>query len=160
MTQMPAFDTRDTAADPEAALNSAADTITLKRTGLRPLSFEGTELCMAMSFTPQSPYWYEINIFRTTGQDFVAAVKLFFQSEHQRDVVHAWECQSFDEVLEVLEDYDAGNDIPIEVFPDTPGLSIGEMAAHAFTLHARVESARQHYAGLIGEILDELQKPA
>ena len=59
----------------------------ITRSGARPLRFAGSELVMAMSFTPELPYWYEINMYRTSDLEFVAAVRLFHQSEDMPDTV-------------------------------------------------------------------------
>lgn len=157
MTPMPAFDMSERQSEmPAPGLQPT--TYMIRRSGLRPLRFAGSELCMAMSFVPGMPYWYEINIYRTTGQKFVAAVRLFFQSEGERDRVRAWECESFDEVLDTLEGYDAGQDVRVELFADGGGMTAADLAAHGFTLRARAAAAREHYAGLLGEILHELEQ--
>jgi hypothetical protein len=36
---------------------AAANAITLRRTGERPLSFQGAEVCSAMSYMPGTPLW-------------------------------------------------------------------------------------------------------
>lgn len=126
------------------------------RSGQRPLVFEGTELCMAMSFVPSASYWFEINIYHTTGQKFVAAVKTFFQSEDERDRAKAWECDSFDEVMDVLEGYDAASDMRVDSFADEHDLSAVELAGLGFSLMAKAKAAREQYNGLLGEVLHDL----
>lgn len=134
-----------------------AQSVTLRRMGKRPLAFEGVELCMAMSFVPGSPFWYEVNVFRTTEGGFVAAVKMFFSAENERDICRAWSCESFAQVMEVLEGYDAANDIRIDLPADETALALPELAAHALMLRARAEEARRQFASLVGEILFDLE---
>lgn len=134
-----------------------AQSFTLKRLGARPLSFHGGELCMAMSFVPGAPYWYEINVYRTIDQRFVLAVKLFYRDDDKQDFCRAWEFADFGEVVKTLEAYDAGADIAVDVMPDDPHLSAPDMAAHAFALRAKAAEARRQFQSLVGEILHELE---
>lgn len=156
MNQMPAFDTSDLKPDDGHSPRMAPASYTVKRTGQRPIKFEGSELCMAMSFVPDTPFWYEINIYRTVSQGFVLAVRLFFQSEDERDRIRAWEFQTFDEVLDCLEGYDAGHDVRVGRFGHEPGLPVAALAAEAFALRARVEAQRDQFSSLLGEVLEEL----
>lgn len=126
------------------------------RPGKRPLVFQGTQLAMAMSFTPDIPYWYEINIFRSEEQNFVLVVKLFFQSEIEQDYTKAWEADSLIEVLDMLEHYDAAEDIRVAV-PEMDTIAPAELATMAYAMEARVRSQRAHWASLIGELFGELE---
>ena len=159
MNQMPSFDMQDRVQEMPLSAPQATSYL-IKRAGLRPLRFDGSELCMAMSFVPGAPYWYEINLYRTTQQRFVAAVRIFFRSEDERDRVRAWDCESFEAALERLETYDAGRDIRVERFAEAEVMSAAELAAHGYTLQAQVEAARAQYAGLLGELLHELEQGA
>ena len=160
MTQLSQFDAmpempESAPAEPNYAMQPQK--YSLKRMGKRPLSFEGTELCMAMSFHPKSSWWYEINIFRTVEQKFIVSVKQFFQSEEERDTARAWECDSFAHAMDILEGYDAADDVRVNVMADDPSLSLPELAAHALSLRARAEEARRQYQSLVGEILFDLE---
>lgn len=128
----------------------------IMRQGQRPLVFQGSELCMAMSFVPGAPYWFEINIYRTTDGRFVTAVRTFFQSEAENDRAKAWEMETFDGVLDVLESYDASHDIRVHGFADDDDMSAVELAAHGYSLMAKAKAARAQFSGLLGEILHEL----
>lgn len=126
------------------------------RSGARPLKFSGSELAMAMSFTPEIPFWYEINLYRTTESEFVAAIRLFHQSEDRQDTVEAWSFKSLDEALSAIEHYDAAHDVEFAVAAPREDLPGAEVAARALELRARIHAQRQHYRGLVGEILHEL----
>ncbi len=158
MTQMPSFAMQEMPAElsQQPAPAPEATAYRIPRTGQRPLAFDGSELCMAMSFIPGCAYWYEINIYRTTQQKFVVAVRQFFQSETERDRVRAWECDGFAEVLDSLEAYDAAQDVRLS--EAHPGDSPAELAGEAMMLKARVAAARAQYGGLVGEILHELEQ--
>jgi hypothetical protein len=131
----------------------------IRRLGKRHLVFNGTELAMAMSFTPGLPYWYELNIFRTDQQKFVLAVKLFFASETEMDSCDAWEFDTLAEVFDAIEAYDAGHDVRF----DTQGLGnapAAQMASMSMSLKAEVAAARAHFAGLVGELFQQLEDAA
>lgn len=133
----------------------AAMNYRIKRAGARPLAFQGSELAMAMSYTPSLPYWYEINIYRTTDQRFAVAVKLFFQSADEQDTAQAWICDSIDEALDKIERYDAGQDVHLPPMP--PVQSPADLAVFAAQLQAAVSAARHHYASLVGEFFYDLE---
>ncbi|ETX29345.1 hypothetical protein [Roseivivax isoporae] len=127
----------------------------LPQPGARPLVFSGSELAMAMSFTPELPYWYELNVYRTREQTFVLAIRQFFQSEEQTDIVKAWAFDSLPDLFDRLETYDAGADVR------TPHLDLersapAELAAAAMDLKSRVIAARTHFAGLVGEFFAQI----
>jgi hypothetical protein len=155
MKQMTPFAEASPGETPMAAMQAQA--FTLKRLGARPLAFHGGELCMAMSFVPGAPYWYEVNVYRTVDQRFVLAVKKFFRDEDKQDFCRAWEFDDFGDVVKALEAYDAGADVAVDVMPDDPALSAPEMAAHAFALRAKAAEARRQFQSLVGEILHELE---
>lgn len=129
----------------------------IKRSGGRPLRFTGSELLMAMSYSPAVPYWHEINMYRTTEQTFVTAVRKFYQSEHEQDTVRAWVSVSLDQAIEKLMRYDAGYDIPVDQELLSPTASPAELAAKAVLFQARIADARHHYKSLVGEFLYDLE---
>ncbi len=141
-------------------LPPAATAYCLQRAGARPLRFEGSELAMAMSFTPEVPYWYEINLYRTVSQTFVTVVRLFYQSADKSDTLRAWESESIDDAIDTLTQYDAGYDIPVTIDFDVDDAPPAEMAAEAMAMKARISEARHHYKSLAGELLFDLESGA
>ena len=155
----------DTGADPmmpaaQPASIGEGTRYRLMRSGARPIAFTGSELGMAMSFLPECPYWYEINLYRTTEMDFVVAIRLFHQSEEKEDTVEAWRVDTLEEALWQIESYDAAQDVgfhpPVEGTPESPA-ALYEMA---LSLRARIAAARHHYASLAGEFLHDIETTA
>ncbi|MEM7520402.1 MAG: hypothetical protein AAF307_05130 [Pseudomonadota bacterium] len=134
----------------------AGVTYRLPQPGGRPNVFQGAELAMAMSFTPGLPYWYEINLYRTAEQGFVVAIRTFFQSEEEVDFVKSWSFSSIHEALAMVETYDPSIDVHVPAV-DMSAASPADLAATALALKAEVESRRAHYAGLVGEMLAEIE---
>lgn len=139
------------------SLPPAGAAFVLQRAGSRPLRFEGSELAMAMSYTPEIPFWYEINLYRTAHQTFVTAVRLFHQSAEKQDTVRAWENGSLDDAIDKLSRYDAGYDVPVTLDFDAAAAPPSELSAQAFALQARISEARHHYKSLVGELLYDLE---
>lgn len=155
----PVHDPSAPAASDMSAAFASSETYRIWRPGSRPLQFSGTELAMAMSYTPELPYWYEINVYRTEAQSFVLALRLFFQSETIDDTTKAWEFETINEVFDALEAYDAAQDVRVS-FDNMPGDTPADLMAHAFELRAHVAAARAHFSGLIGEFFDTLDQAA
>ncbi|GEM94209.1 hypothetical protein [Cereibacter sphaeroides] len=132
----------------------------IRRMGARPLLFRGAELAMCMSFTPELPYWYEMNIYRTEQQTFVLAIRLFFQSDSERDRVRAWEFDTLPSLFSQIETYDAAQDVRFDLTGDIGRMSAAELAAQSLDLAARVAAARLHFAGLAGELFAEMDAAA
>lgn len=146
--------------DPSSTLsysNTSTNDFRIKRVGARPLSFHGIELAMAMSFTPSIPYWYEINIYRTTEHKFVLAIRLFFQSSEEEDSVQAWQFESLTDALEKIKSYDPAQDVRVDFDAEQP-MAIADLTAKAMFLHAKTSAARSHYASLIGEFFYSLEQ--
>ncbi|MDG4648428.1 hypothetical protein P6F26_08220 [Roseibacterium sp. SDUM158017] len=143
----------------EMASVGAATPFRIRRLGARPLVFKGTELAMAMSFTPQLPYWYEINVYRTDRQKFVLCIKQFFVAENETDTSDAWEFETLADAFDAIEAYDAGRDVRFEP-NDIARAPAAELAARAMSLRSEVEAARAHFAGLAGELFQDLEEAA
>lgn len=130
----------------------------LRQHGLRPMRFMGSELCMAMNYSASQPYWHEINVYRTVEQTFVVAVRVFFASETEEDGARAWSCESFGEVLDKLEAYDAAQDLHIALPDAEDERAFADLAADAAELRSHVALARQRFGSLVGQVLYELEQ--
>ncbi|MGL5136717.1 MAG: hypothetical protein ACRC7G_03010 [Beijerinckiaceae bacterium] len=140
-----------------AALNmfsapAAGNQMMLRRTGERPLAFEGVEVCSAMSYAPGTPLWYEINVYRTTVDSFVANVRMFTKSENDKDRFSAYEASSFDEALFWLENYDPAEDIRADLPLDNNDVSVVELGLKAAAMKMKLSEARRQYKDLLGEV--------
>ncbi|MEO1238071.1 MAG: hypothetical protein AAFW64_00120 [Pseudomonadota bacterium] len=109
-----------------------------------------------MSYTPSLPYWYEINLYHSETQEFIVAIRKFFQSQNEADQVKSWTFSSLDAAIAHVENYDAAVDVLIPEM-DLAAMAPAEMSAMALSLKADVEGVRHHYAGLVGELLMEME---
>jgi hypothetical protein len=124
--------------------------------GGRPVAFAGSELAMAMSFKPELPYWYEINLYRANDGSFPVAIKQFFQSSEETDVIRAWVTPTLDAAIQLIEEYDPAHDVPVPMSLFSTDMTAAELEAAAMDLQAQVAHARTHYRTLVGEFLHDL----
>jgi hypothetical protein len=139
------------AAYPDTAMASDL-AVTLRRTGERPMSFRGVEVCSAMSYAPGTPLWYEINLYRTAHESFIANVRMFSKAEHEKDRFAAFEATSFDEAMFWLENYDPANDITADLPLDNTDVPVVELGLKAAAIRMKLAEARRQYRDLLGEI--------
>ncbi|MEM1431044.1 MAG: hypothetical protein AAGG09_16425 [Pseudomonadota bacterium] len=129
----------------------------LRRLGARPLAFQGVELGMAMSFTAELPYWFEINLYRVSDGTFAVAIKQFFQSSEETDLARAWPAATLAEAFDIIEGFDPAHDVPVRLSLLDSHLSAAEMEAAAMDLQAQVAHARTHYRSLVGEFFHGIE---
>jgi len=133
-------------------------TFKMKRDGKRPLMFDGTELCSAMSYAPGTPLWYEINIVQKLDESFVVEVRMFTKGENERDRFNAYEFSDIESVFEFLENYDTSHDIDCGIFKlSEAGVSAAELGLRSASLRLRMDEARYQFNDLVGQILYELE---
>lgn len=131
---------------------------TLRRTGARPVSFRGVQICSAMSYVVGTPLWYEINLFRLVDQTFVVDVRMFTKSETESDKFTVLHVGSFDEAVEALENYEPANDVRVSVDFNDPEAALADLTFQALAVRARVEEARAQYGNLVSEVLADLEQ--
>ncbi|MGL4636215.1 MAG: hypothetical protein ACRCWF_09560 [Beijerinckiaceae bacterium] len=134
-------------------LVASGHSVSLRRTGERPLVFQGVEICSAMSYIPGAPLWYEINVYRTATESFVANVRMFTRSENDKDRFSACEADSFEEAIMWLEAYEPASDIRADLPLDDADVSVVELSIKAAAMRIRLSEARRQYRDLLGEVL-------
>ena len=132
-----------------------AQVLTLKRSGERPLRFRGYEVCCASSHRSGPPFWYEINVFRTTEDRFFADVRLYQKSDAFKERFTVFEASSFEMAIDALRSYDPVCDIPVAPFFDGDVAPV-EIALQAARLRLMMEEARSQYRDLIGDVLAQI----
>ncbi|MEO0498058.1 MAG: hypothetical protein AAF141_11950 [Pseudomonadota bacterium] len=151
MTQTP-YDTM-----PDVAVEMPFMQQRLRRTGQRPMSFTGRELCSAMSYASGTPLWYEINLYQTDDDDFVVDVRMFSKSENERDIHRAHRVSTVDAMFEWLEGHDPILDIESDCMTlSSDTMSPTEVALRAADIRMRVDEGRRQYRDLVGQILYDL----
>lgn len=157
MNVMTSFDEAPIAA--EAPVDPAAlgpMSHTLRRTGGRPISFAGVQLTMAMDYAPGCEMWFEINLYRTAEERYVADVRNFKRDADEQDCFSVYEADSLDAALAALEGHDPANHIAIGFDLEAADASLADLTFRALALRVRVENARRQYRTLLGQVLYDL----
>jgi hypothetical protein len=142
----------------QASLPGQDQLVVARRNGKRPLTFAGIEVCSAMSYEPGTPFWYEINIYRTSAHGFVGVVKMFSKSDDERDRSTAIEAESLDEIVHWLETYEPAHDIRCDLPFDPGGIAMVELGLRAAAASMKLAEARRQYCDLLGEVLFALDR--
>jgi hypothetical protein len=130
--------------------------IKLRRTGQRPLVFEGVEVCSATTHAPGPSLWYEINLFRKKAGSIVIDVRFFSKTDAMKDRFATFFADDFDEVAHILESYQPAADVTADIPLDDDGIPTGEIALQAAVVRMRMDEAKRQFADLAGEILHQL----
>lgn len=144
---------------PEAGLSYTfpeAPRIKLRRTGQRPLVFEGTEICSATTHAPGPSLWYEINLYRKKSGQLVVDVRFFSKIEAMKDRFATFFADDLDEVAHVLETYEPAADVTADMPLDDDDVPTAQIAVQAAAVRLRMDEARRQFADLVGEILHQL----
>lgn len=133
------------------------EVLTLRRTGLRPLSFRGNDIAHGMSFRVGPPLWYEINVFKVATGGYVADVRMFTKADGESDKFTVVACETLEQVAEFLEGYEPALDVDVAMDVDNQAAPLTDVAFQALAVRLRVESAKTQYASLVSEIFAQLQ---
>lgn len=131
----------------------------LKRTGARPLKFTGHKLASEMSYVPGTSLWYELAIYKTADNQFVADIRMYTKSDEERDQFRAQKFSAMAELEEFLEHYETANDIdPCTVDLTGSDMPMSCLAVETARLRLRLEEARSQFSGLAGKVLFQLDE--
>ncbi|WP_375428537.1 hypothetical protein [uncultured Sphingomonas sp.] len=132
----------------------------LKRTGRRPLPFDGKTIATACGVTPALPFWYEINVHRTVADGYLTDIRLFNKTADDPDLFWVREHDDLEDATVHLERYDPAGDVtpPRQMAELAP--SAAELALRIARLQLRVDQMTQHYRALVGDLLATLHQAA
>lgn len=139
-------------------LPTNARSFTLKRTGGRPMVFEGQEVCASTSHSIGPSLWYEVNIYQKTDGAYIVEVKMFTKSESTKDQFSVYEAYTLDDVATVLEEHDPAGDVDGSLLKFDDPVAPGRFALKAASFRLQIEEASHQYKDLVGEILFQLCK--
>ncbi len=129
----------------------------LRRTGLRSFAFNGSLVAMTCGVTPNLPFWYEINVYRTAAGGWVSDIRLFNKADGSIDMFRVAEHDDLDGVLDHLERYDPTGDLTLPPALTDPNASSATLSIHAAGLQMQVKQIGDHYRGLLAELLHRLE---
>ncbi len=130
----------------------------LKRTGRRPLLFNGSTLATVCGVTPALPFWYEVNVHETVVKTYLTDVRLFNKTPDEPDLFWVREHDELADAVAYLEGYDPAGDLvpPRQMAEIAP--SAAELALRIARLQLRVDQITQHYRTVVGDFLHTLHQ--
>ncbi|WP_375401787.1 hypothetical protein [uncultured Sphingomonas sp.] len=130
----------------------------LRRTGRRPLPFNGETLATVCGVTPSLPFWYEINVHRTVVGSYLTDVRLFNKTADELDLFWVQEHDELEDAVAYLERYDPAGDVTPPRQVAEIASSPVELALRIARLQLRVDQITQHYRALVGDLLNTLSQ--
>jgi hypothetical protein len=145
----------DAAGLPGAGGGPAAEW-TLRRTGRKPIRFEGWQLIEAAGSDGRSPIWYDLNLYRTTAGGIVVELVARRQAMGHQDLFRVKTFEDLDTAAGWLEGYGYAEDVPVP-----PGMSAAETALpwavlQAVQLRQCLERIEADYHALLSEVFAAL----
>ena len=130
--------------------------LTLKRSGLRPLAFDGVLIAEASSHTLGTRMWYEINLYRNDAGGYVAEIKLYMKPIEQKDICRVEAFADLEGLMTWLETYDPSDDAVVDLVTTDGDQPLATAALAAVRLRQMIDEARREFRFLVGELLYEL----
>ncbi|MEO1066646.1 MAG: hypothetical protein AAFW47_04630 [Pseudomonadota bacterium] len=130
----------------------------LKRTGQKPLQFDGALLLCETSHRPGPSMWYEVNLFGCADNTFVLQIVAFKKSDKENNMHRAWSLATIDEVLDTIESYDPSDDIEPSIGPASDMLGGSSLALRTLLTLQQIEEARSEFASLSGDVMMDLSE--
>ncbi|MEM9726410.1 MAG: hypothetical protein AAF909_13250 [Pseudomonadota bacterium] len=131
--------------------------ITLRRSGQRALGFRGVVVANGMSFRVGTPFWYELNVFKTSASGYVADVRHFTKADGETDKFSVCVADTMEEVLDFFESYKPSHDVRAEFDLEDDSESASELAFKALALRLKIEEAKSQYESMVSEIFSQLE---
>jgi hypothetical protein len=146
------------AAMPVAAVERrmSSATFTLRKSGARPIAFNGKQLGFQSGYRVGTPLWHELNLYQTDDGRYVADIRVFQKGEAAMDQFHVAVVETLDEAIAFFEGYDPRGDIVAHFCVDDPELSPAELMVHAAKLKYEIRDTTNQYRAVLAAFLHEL----
>lgn len=125
----------------------------LKRTGKRPLRFQGIPLVKVGDPRPDHNPWHEVNIYETDTGSFVVQIRVHNDSEDEPDIFRAEPFETVEDVTQYLQTYDPRADVSCHLPITDKSVSMGDLQSLATDLSDRLQRVENHYKAIIKSIL-------
>lgn len=128
----------------------------LRRTGLRPFSFNGQLLGTVCGVDQVLPYWYEVNVYRTVIGSYVSDIRFFAKAAEAPDLFRVAEHDDMPALHAYLERYDPCRDLPPMRHELSPDASAAALTLLAIETRAEMRRIDDHFRVTAGAMLDAL----
>ena len=141
-------------AEPEAA--QPAIERTLRRTGRKPVRFEGWQLIEAAGSEARSPIWYDLNVYRTVADSIVVELVVRRHAVDDQDLFRVKTFEDLAAASAWLEAYRCADDVPIPAGLFAADTALPWAVLHAVQLRQRIDRIETDYHALLSEVFAAL----
>lgn len=137
---------------------AAMGSITLRRSGARPLTFTGRLVSRHSGERAGAAQWHELSLYETEEGGFVADIRVMGETHGNAGQFHVASFNELEEALRFFEGHDARRDVVSDIPIEDAGLSPAELMVHAATLKVRVAEAVSGYRAVLSAFLTALHR--
>jgi len=130
--------------------------ITLRVSGGKPLKMRAQLMAEGSSWSPGTPAWHEVAVYRRELGEYAVAVKTFKKSVGEKDVFRAEVFPNIDEVMAWIEGFDPTADMTIDLDASDRSIRSADIALRAAALRLRSDEITRQFQALVGELLFRL----
>lgn len=125
-----------------------------RRSGMRPLSVEAALVAYESGANSPCPFWYELNIYLTSSQTFIADIRLFRKGAEEFDQFWVQHFDTLEECIQCFENHDARQFVVASLPVDEDSLSLAELTLLGINLRRDMVAAERQYKALVSQLLD------
>jgi hypothetical protein len=138
-----------------AARSLSSNTYVLRKSGSRPVSFNGRHVGQHSGYRVGTPLWHELNLYQTDDGRFVTDIRVYSKAAGSKDQFHVNVVESLEEALQLFEGYDARTDVTADFDLDGE-MAPAELMVQAAALRYRIADAVSQYRAVLGSFLQSL----
>lgn len=137
---------------------AASGSFTLRRSGARPLAFNGRLLSRHSGERAGAAQWHELSLYETEDGRFVADIRVLGETHGNAGQFHVETFNELEDALRFFENHDARRDVVSDIPIEDAGLSPAELMVHAATLKVRVAEAQSGYRAVLSAFLTAMHR--
>lgn len=137
---------------------ATASSFTLRRSGARPVTFNGRLVSRHSGERAGAGQWHELGLYETVEGSYVADIRVMGETHGNAGQFHVATFDELEEALRFFENHDARRDVVSDIPIDDATLSPAELMVHAATLKVRVAEAVSGYRAVLSAFLTSLHR--
>jgi hypothetical protein len=129
---------------------------TLRRTGRKPVRFNGWQMIEATGSDGYSPIWYDLKLYGNSAGGVVVELVARRQSMGHPDLFRVKTCESLDDAAAWLETYTFAGDVPVPANMSAVDTALPWAVLQAVQLRQTLERIETDYHALLSEVFAAL----
>jgi hypothetical protein len=129
---------------------------TLRRTGRKPVRFEGWQLIEAVGPEGRAQIWYDLNLYRTVADSIVVELVARRRVADDQDLFHVKTFPDLAAASVWLEAYRCAEDVSVPADLLTADTALPWAVLQAMQLRQRLDRIETDYHALLSEVFDAL----